>query len=58
MGLFPRTVGKRFLGARTGAAWGSLCVPDCPGERVRGRKMPGWDHAGPCIFIRHHKMWC
>ncbi|CAA9521015.1 MAG: hypothetical protein AVDCRST_MAG05-3616 [uncultured Rubrobacteraceae bacterium] len=31
--------------------------PAYPGEGTGGREMPGKDHAGPCIFIRHHNMW-
>jgi hypothetical protein len=37
MGLFPRTVGKRFSRARTGASWGTHPWPRLPG-RGKGRK--------------------
>jgi hypothetical protein len=57
MGLFPRTVGKGFSCARTGGFMGADPHPACPGEGTGGREMPGEAHAGPCIFIRHHKMW-
>jgi hypothetical protein len=57
MGLFPRTLGKRFSRARTDASRGPLRVFVCLGERTGRREMPGQDHAEPRIFIRHHKMW-
>ena len=37
MGLFPRTIGKRFSRARTGASWGPPPRPRLPG-RGNGRK--------------------
>ncbi len=56
MGLFPRTVGKRFLRARTRASRGPTAATSARArEREEGR-MSEQNHAEPCIFIRHHKM--
>jgi hypothetical protein len=41
MGLFPRTMGKRFLRARTSASWGPIRVPVCPGEGTGRGEMHG-----------------
>jgi len=57
MGLFPRTIDKRFLRARMDASFGAPPCHRLPGRITGRRRMPGWDHAEPCIFIRHHKMW-
>ena len=58
MGLFPRTIGKGFPGARTGVPWGPHRRPRPPAKGDGGGKTGGRDHAGLRIFMRDHNILC